>query len=182
MRMPTLETPRLRIRELTGADLAAVHALLDAFEPRALAARRRWLEWSVLNYEQLAELKQPPFGDRAIELLDTAEFVGLCGLVPCLGPYGPLLGEPLSDRAVPEVGLYWTVSPEHRRHGYATEAGSALIAYAFDELRVRRVIATTTYDNAASMGVMRRLGMTLHPNPDSTPEWLQIVAVLAATS
>ena len=104
MRMPTLETQRLRIRELTSADLAAVHALLDASDPRALEARRRWLEWSALNYEQLAELKQPPYGDRAVELRDTAEFVGLCGLVPCLGPYGPLLGEPDSLALCPKLG------------------------------------------------------------------------------
>ena len=178
--MPTLETQRLRIRELTAADLAAVHALLDASDPRALEARRRWVEWSVLNYEQLAELKQPPYGDRAVELRATGEFVELCGLVACLGPYGPLLGEPDSTHVVPEVGLYWAMSPEQRRRGYATEAGGALVAYAFERLRLRRVIATTTYENAASMGVMRRLGMTLHSNPQETPEWLQVVAVLAA--
>ena len=179
--MPTLETLRLRIRELTAADLAAVHALLDAADPRALEARRRWVEWSVLNYEQLAELKQPPYGDRAVELRATGEFVGLCGLVPCLGPRTVRCwGSRIQLTLVPEVGLYWTMSPEQRRRGYATEAGGALVAYAFERLRLRRVIATTTYENAASMGVMRRLGMTLHSNPQETPEWLQVVAVLAA--
>jgi len=62
----------------------------------------------------------------------------------------------------------------------ATEAGRALLEYAFDTLRLRRVIATTTYDNVASMGVMRRLGMQLHSNPRSEPDWLQIVGVIEA--
>jgi len=180
MRMPTLETVRLNVRELTPADLSAVHESLDAGDPAARDARRRWLEWTVASYTQLAELKQPPYGDRAVVLRKADTLIGLCGLVPCLGPYAPLLGDSESKRAAPEVGLYWAISAEHRRRGYATEAGRALLDYAFDTLRLRRVIATTTYDNTASMGVMRKLGMQLHSNPRSEPEWLQIVGVIDA--
>ncbi len=50
--------------------------------------------------------------------------------------------------------------------------------YAFDTLRVRRIVATTEHDNAGSQGVMRRLGMRLERNPFPEPPWLQVVGVL----
>ena len=62
--------------------------------------------------------------------------------------------------------------------GYATEAARALVDYAFQHLRLKRIIATTTYAKAASMGVMRKLGMHLERNPYPEPPWLQVVGVL----
>jgi len=43
---------------------------------------------------------------------------------------------------------------------------------------VKRLIATTEYDNAASMGVMLKLGMRLEQNPFADPPWLQMVGIL----
>lgn len=54
--------------------------------------RRAWLEWSVMNYEQLAYMHQPPLGDRAIELRSSGELIGACGYNPALGPYALLPG------------------------------------------------------------------------------------------
>jgi [ribosomal protein S5]-alanine N-acetyltransferase len=53
-----------------------------------------------------------------------------------------------------------------------------MIAFAFRELRVARIIATTEYDNAASMAVMRRLEMRIERNALPDPLWLQIVGIL----
>ena len=84
--------------------------------------------------------------------------------------------------ATVEVGLYWSVVPEQQRRGYATEAASALVDYAFETLRLARILATTDYDNSASIGVMRKLGMRIERNPLPEPEWLQIVGVLVHPS
>jgi hypothetical protein len=43
---------------------------------------------------------------------------------------------------------------------------------------LRRVVATTWYDNAASTAVMRRIGMTVQHNPWPTPPWFQVVGAL----
>jgi len=179
VRIPVLETERLQIRELRLDDLPVVHRILDQdlgdFGGHSLDMRRRWLEWTVLAYEQLANLHQPPYNDRAIVERETRELIGLCGLVPCLGPYWS------RTRSVPEVGLYWAVSHAHQRRGYATEAGQALITYAFTTLNVQRIIATTDFENAASIGVMRKLGMRIERNTRGEPEWLQVFGVLERT-
>jgi RimJ/RimL family protein N-acetyltransferase len=187
--MPALETSRLIIRHFTLDDLDAIHRILDvelrdadfgSEHAQTLNARRTWLQWSVLNYEQLAQLYQPPYGDRAIVLKTTGEPIGACGYVPSFGAFGQLPSWHESHRLyhTPEFGLYYALSPKHQRHGYATEAAQALIDYAFQTLKLKRIIATTTHDNAASQRVMQKLGMTIQRNPYPDPHYLQVVGVL----
>jgi ribosomal-protein-alanine N-acetyltransferase len=187
--MPVLETERLRIRPLVMQDLDAVHDILsDAFpEPPmpSRADRLRWLEWTVLSYEQYASLHQPPYGERAIELKVNALLVGACGFVPSMGAFGQIPGlrdapgDPVRGETTPEFGLFYALSSAYRRQGLAAEAAGALVRYAFDTLQLRRVIATTSFDNDGSMGVMRKLGMTLFRNPYPDPPYLQVVGALS---
>lgn len=171
--MPLLETERLLVRPLTGGDAAGVQ--------RVLGERRdQWLEWTVAGYAQLADLNQPPYGERAVERQSDGELVGLVGLVPCLAPFGliPGLGDGSDPhRFRPEVGLYWATAPAERGQGYATEAAAALIAFGFDHLHLARIVATTEHANLASISVMRKLGMRIEVNPGLKPEWLQVVGV-----
>jgi len=195
MRIPTLETGRLLIREFVLDDLEAVHHLLDgtpvaATEKRTGTAapdeQAQWLQWTVLGYGELARLHQPPYGDRALVSRTTGELIGACGFVPMVDRFAQIPGF-TSDTSAgmapslnsPEVGLHWVVLPQHRRRGYATEAGKALTRHAFAVLQLQRIVATTTYDNMASMGVMRKLGMRLERNPSGEPPWLQVVGVLS---
>jgi hypothetical protein len=53
-----------------------------------------------------------------------------------------------------------------------------MISYAFNELRLKRIIATTEYANIASQGIMQKLGMQIMRNPLPEPSWLQIVGIL----
>jgi len=172
MRMPELRTDRLTIRELTTSDRAAVERV-------AGGGRDEWLRWTELGYTQLAELLQPPYGERAVVLRGSGELVGLVGLVPSLGPFGLLPAWPEPGPGFhPEVGMYWAVAPSHRRRGIASEAARPLVGYAFAELRLARIVATTDRDNAASIGVMRRLGMRIEENPEPEPPWFQVVGIL----
>ena len=191
--MPTLETARLRIRPFVMEDLIDVHRLFDielntddlhTEKMDTMKDRSKWLEWSVLNYTQLAKLYQPPYGDRAIVMKKTGKLIGSCGYVPCLMPFEQLpnfsyynaSGE--LSHATPEFGLFYAISPPHQQQGYASEAAQALIDYAFQHLDLKRVIATTDFDNNASMGVMRKLGMRVEKNPLKEPPWLQVVGVV----
>lgn len=191
--MPTLETTRLVVRPFVMADLIDVHRLFD-IELRAddlrvdrmesVKERAEWLQWAVLNYAQLAKLNQPPYGDRAIALKHSGQLIGSCGYVPCLNAFEQLPNLSYYDgsgelgRNTAEVGLFYAISPSHQRRGYASEAAQALVDYAFQELRLKRIIATTDYDNVGSMAVMRKLGMRVEKNPLAEPPWLQVVGVL----
>lgn len=193
MLVPPLETERLIVRPFTMHDLDDVHRLLDIDLATAdfgtegaltLEERQDWLQWTVMNYEALARLYQPPYGDRAVTLRQTGEVIGACGYVPCFAPFGQLPSlRASSDNAVErlnstEFGLFYAFSPAYQKRGYATEAARALIDYAFGQLNLGRIVATTTYDNAASMGVMRKLGMRIEKNPYEEPSWFQVVGIL----
>jgi [ribosomal protein S5]-alanine N-acetyltransferase len=189
-----LETERLIVQPFVMDDLQDIHHILDVElakmnyghkETKTLEERRQWLQWTIMRYEQLAKLYQPPYGERAIVLKQTGRLIGAIGFVPCLAPFEQLpslrSAEGLSLYTT-EFGLYYALSPAYHRQGYATEAARAMTDYAFDALKLKRIVATTTYDNAASMGVMRKLGMRIERNPYSDPPWFQVVGILENSS
>jgi ribosomal-protein-alanine N-acetyltransferase len=192
--MPTLRTERLIIRPFVQEDLDTVlrlydvelaHASMGNAGAQLREGRKAWLEWTIQGYSQLAHLYQPPYGDRAIVLAGTGVLIGACGLVPYLDEFDRIPGlratqAPPTGRASAEVGLFYGVSPAHQGHGYATEATRALIDYAFQALRLARILATTSRDNTASIAVMRRLGMRIEENPFPEPPWLQVAGWLQA--
>jgi RimJ/RimL family protein N-acetyltransferase len=181
--MPVLETGRLRVRPFREDDLDAVNRIQNAAwgEDVAIEARAAWLRWTVASYGQLSELLQPPYGDRGVELKGTGELVGTAGLVPSFGPFGMLPsfgGDPSASLLRPEMGLYWAIDPAHQGRGHATEAGGALIRFAFDVLGLEVIVATTEHENVRSQAVMRKLGMSVERNPGTEPPWFQVCAVL----
>lgn len=180
-----IETKRLIIRRFTMNDLPEISAILDeAFGSEPEVARQQWLEWIVRNYDALASLYQPPYGDRAIVLKETGKLIGAVGIVPCYGPFERLdyfrtrLNVTPNELFTPEMGLFWAISKAHRSTGYATEAARGITDVMFNTHRLKRIVAMTAYDNTASIRVMERLGMIINRNPDPDPDWFQVVGIL----
>lgn len=71
---------------------------------------------------------------------------------------GGYLGPPGPD-GVAEVG--YSIAPEFRARGFATELVQALVSRAFSVKGVVRVIAHTTATNPVSIKVLERCGFTL---------------------
>ena len=190
--VPILESERLRIRPFIKIDLEPLHQLKVAIgwvnphlsKTQQYVQQEQWLDWAILNTQHLALLAQPPYGDRAVVLKENNKFIGSVGYVPCLDVYGqlPYFGAKQNCLATSEVGLLWIIDPAYQNEGYASEAAQALIDYAFNTIRLNRLIATTEYDNHASQAVMRKLGMTVERNPFSDPSWLQVVGILENTA
>jgi RimJ/RimL family protein N-acetyltransferase len=188
MQQPTLKTDRLRIRPLSMSDLSFCHQLyMDTrwadeglTEEQNLQARRSWLDWTIRNYKELDRLNQPPYGDRAVELGESGRLIGLVGLVPLLAPFAqlPIFGSQADAPFSAEVGLFWMTSPAMQGRGLATEAAWALVRFAFDVLKLGRILAGTEYSNLASIALMRKLGMRIERNPFPSPAWFQITGIL----
>ena len=183
--MPILETPRLLVRPFVEADLADATRVLNAAWSERLSTveREPWLRWTIAAYGGLASVLQPPYGDRAIVLRETGAMMGVVGLVPSFGPFRTLEafggGRSPEDRLFePAMGLYWAVDPAEQRKGYGAEAAGAVVAFAFERLGARVVVATTEFENEASQAVMRKLGMAIERNPYPEPDWFQAVGVL----
>ena len=136
------------------------------------------LEYNVIADKAHDALHQMPYEDRAIVLKSDGTLVGAVGFAPCLAPFGRLPSFGGTPLRTPEVGLFWALFPDHWGKGYATEAARAMASYAFDQLELARIVATTEHDNLRSIAVMRRLGMTIERNPRAEPHWFQTVGVL----
>ena len=187
--MPPLETARLLIRPFAEGDLPALLGVLEVSGAEAEAATERYVRHGALNAVVLRELEQPPYGDRALVLRETGELIGAAGLVPAYAPFDQLRRideQPPRPRPAtphrPEVGLFYHVHPDHRGHGYATEAARALVEFAFGPMQLGHIVATTERDNLASQAVMRHLGMRMHENALDEPEWFQLVGILQGHS
>lgn len=142
-----IETERLRIRQVEpAADAEPFFELWgdpDAMRfvrPASQSVRevREWLqrirEWSEWGLWALDERK----GGR---------LVGMAGLFP-LANEGP------------EIELAYHIVPSQWGHGYATEAGAALLAAAWRDTDLDHVVAVAFEENRGSTRVMEKLGMT----------------------
>jgi [ribosomal protein S5]-alanine N-acetyltransferase len=181
-RIPTLESERLIIRELTMDDLDSINSVLNkSFDwEMPLAERQRWLQWTVLGYEMFAMLEQPHYGERAIVLKESGEIIGAVGIVPYLDTFNSVTAfkRDADSPATAEVGLFWAIDPAHHGQGYAPEAARAVMEYLFVHEKIGRIIATTGYDNLPSLKVMEKLGMKVQRLDEPQPPDQFVVGVI----
>ena len=155
--VPTIETPRLRLRDWRDSDVEAWVAMNADPRVTEFFGRTYTRELSESAARRIREeLARNGFGWWAVELHDGAPFIGVIALqaVPFEAPFTP----------VHEIG--WRFAPEHWGCGYATEGARAALDYAFNELKWPEVVAFTAASNVRSQRVMERLGMTHDPRDD----------------
>ena len=80
----------------------------------------------------------------------SGEMLGFCGL-----KRGSVEGSPV--HGMPEIG--WRLCEDAWGHGYAKEAATACLDLGFGRFGYDEIVALTVEGNAASWGLMRRLGM-----------------------
>ena len=90
------------------------------------------------------------FGLWALEVADTAEFIGFTGLNP--------MPDGVPGAGGMEVG--WRLAQRAWHHGYATEAAAAAVDVGFGGAGLDQVWSMTAVLNQPSQAVMVRLGMT----------------------
>jgi len=66
------------------------------------------------------------------------------------------IGLNLMEEQQAEIG--YTIAPQWQRKGIAQTAVSRILRYLFEERHIHRIIATADSENAASIGLLRKLG------------------------
>jgi RimJ/RimL family protein N-acetyltransferase len=150
--MKTPRTTRLRFRPCTLEDAADVYALFGdpyarRFYPESVDhdAAMGWIRWNLRNYDEHG------FGLWALELSETGEFVGDCGITM----------QQVDEDRKPEVGYH--VVEHLRRRGLATEAALACRDWALERLRAPFVCSIVHAENLASKRVAERIHEEVRP-------------------
>jgi RimJ/RimL family protein N-acetyltransferase len=96
------------------------------------------------------------FGWWALEVADTAEFIGFTGLKP--------MPDGVPGAGGMEVG--WRLARHAWHHGYATEAAAAAVDVGFEGAGLDEIWSMTAVLNLPSQAVMQRLEMTPYAHFD----------------
>lgn len=144
-----LETARLIIREYTPDDFDALFEILSDKETMKYYTKpydengvNRWINWCIDSYRQYG------FGLWALELKETGNFIGDCGISM----------QNIDGEILPEIGYH--VHKKYWRQGYAKEACAAVRQWFFQNTEFESVYSYMNRDNIASCATAAANGMT----------------------
>ena len=162
-----IETQRLILREYTLDDFDALYEILSDPvtmqhypKPYDEKGTRRWLDWSLDNYQKYG------FGLWAIELKETGEMIGDCGVTM----------QPIDGESLPEIGYH--LNKKYWRQGYASEAAAAVRDWFFKNTEHNCIYSYMKYTNVASYATAAKNGMRkIKEYPDEVDGILYVYAI-----
>ena len=145
-----LETKRLNLRLFDDEDVQIMFELNSDPEiiKYAEATPARDLDEARQRLEQgpLSDYAKYGYGRFAVELKETGNVIGFCGI------------KYLPEIDLPEIGYrflkkYWGM-------GIGTEAARICVGFARDDLEIRKLVALIVPENTGSIRIAEKLGMT----------------------
>jgi len=142
------QSDRIIFREWRDEDLKSFHDINS--DPQVMRYVAHGQVWPITRTQQFIEaanemLQRSGFCQWALIHKTSGCLIGFCGLV--------------DTGQVPEIG--WRLARDCWGQGLATEAATAVLGHAKDTLGISRVMATVQTENAASVRVIEKLGMSL---------------------
>ena len=144
-----LQTPRLLLREFTKDDLDAFALIMADPEvmrfslsgPQSKEVAKHYLEHRIIHHYQT-------YGYGLWAVVYEGILIGLAGLI----------AQEIDGEKKIELG--YRFHPHYWGKGLATEAGLAILQYAFEVLKLNEVISIIDPLNIRSLRVAERVGMT----------------------
>ena len=102
----------------------------------------------------------------ATEILATGQLIGFIGLAY----------QSYETEFTPSIDIGWRLRKSSWGNGFATEGAKRCIEYAFNNLKIQRLVATCTIRNIKSETIMQKIGMARgshfkHPKLKDSPEY-----------
>jgi RimJ/RimL family protein N-acetyltransferase len=144
-----LETERLVLRHLSVDDARFMLELMN--EPsyiRFIGDRKiRSLEGAKVSITNgpIASYARNGFGLYLVELKETGESIGICGLI--------------KRDTLEDVDIGYAFLPKFWLKGYAIESAMAVKNYAHNVLGLKRIVGITDPENVGSIRVLEKIGM-----------------------
>lgn len=143
-----LETERLRLRHFSLDDVPFILKLLNdpSFIENIGDKGVRTLEdaRAYIHSGPAASYEKFGFGLWLVELKDSTDSIGMCGL--------------LKREILDDVDIGYAFLPEFWSQGYALESTAAVLSYAKRQFGLSRVVAVVNAENESSIRLLRKLG------------------------
>jgi RimJ/RimL family protein N-acetyltransferase len=148
MNLRTFETERLILRPMTVNDAAFILELLNepSFIKNIGDRKVRTLDGAkaYITDGPVASYAKNGFGLYLVELMETRESMGMCGLI--------------RRNTLKDVDIGYAFLPRYWSRGYAFEAAIAMKQYA-QEIGLKRLVAVVDPENQPSIHLLEKLGM-----------------------
>lgn len=145
-----IETERLILRPLTEGDAGFIFKLVNdpSFIQNIGDRNVRTLEDAkrYITNGPVTSYARNGFGLYLVELKDTGEPIGMCGLI--------------RRSILNDVDIGYAYLPRYWSKGYAIEAALAMKQYAQDVIGLKRMVAVVDPQNTGSIRLLEKLGMT----------------------
>lgn len=146
--MDIIQTDRLAFREFAQADLEPLFLLLNdpavmkyCSGPMDLAGAKKWLDAAIECYKNYG------YDYWAVYDKNTDTFIGQIGI----------LNQEIAGKQ--KNCLAFMIGQQYWNKGYATEGALACIHYAFESLKLEKLMATVEPENIPSISVLKKMGM-----------------------
>jgi RimJ/RimL family protein N-acetyltransferase len=147
--LKVLESDRLILRQFSSEDAGFILELLNepSFIQNIGDRKVRSIEGAKLYIKNgpVTSYARHGFGLYLVELKETGEAIGMCGLI--------------KRDTLDDVDIGYAFLPKFWSRGYAVEAALAVKQYARDVAGLARIVAITDPQNAGSIRVLEKLGM-----------------------
>ncbi|MGH9928327.1 MAG: GNAT family N-acetyltransferase [Pyrinomonadaceae bacterium] len=147
--MTVVETERLVLRRLCSDDAEFILNLLN--QPsflRYIGDKGVRNTEDAIRYIQTgpqASYERFGFGLYLVELKESGVSIGMCGLI--------------KRDSLPDVDVGFAFLPDYWSQGFAFEAAAAVMTYGREVLGLRRIVAITSLENAASISLLEKIGL-----------------------
>jgi ribosomal-protein-alanine N-acetyltransferase len=149
----SIETERLILRELLLSDVDGMFEMDSNPNVHRFVGKKPLtrIDESLDQIKNIQEqYKKNGIGRWAVILKETNEFIGWSGIKL-------ITNEINNHQNFYEIG--YRFSEKHWGKGYATEAGKAFVAYAFNEMKVEALYAYADEGNENSRKILEKLGL-----------------------
>lgn len=141
---------RLGFRNWIDDDLPKMASINSDPEVMKYFSNRQSLEQT----QQFIIRMQNQFADKgygyfAVDTLEKEEFIGFIGIS----------NQTYEADFTPCIDIGWRIARMHWGNGYATEGAKRVLAYAFEELHIDKILSVAPIINASSENVMKKIGM-----------------------
>ena len=167
--MGPFETDRLILRNMEAADVPLLKELIYSDREvwgqySGLGDKPALLEKAFANH--VSQGDDAEFGRQSVVLKASGQTIGQVHLDPYVNVWYRVAGDLETPVSNIEVELAFAFGRAYWGQGYAFEACQALIGYAFDELKIPRLVGGAKAANDRSVRLQQRLGFDVYENED----------------